>query len=354
MQRQSLLQKQHVSPYHLTTAKFIADTTQYMRLKYPLTCLPNDATTFDITDETHRFRTFNSNWNPTSFDTQDLANEGFFSLATTSHNIQCFSCGIILTKFPPHVSSFAIHLLASPECHHLRLQDPTNKSITHTASIDDNSQQNEDITNIANTDPEQLIKETGLTKITTLVGKYYKCSSCHGTHARWTQGEHPWKTHARHFPYCSNIISQKNKFFVKHILNKTSSMTFQMTTYYCFIKQQIRIFETTTLNSELTSLINHGSALQLLHNLNTQQDIVSKLTQYYSVEVESTIQTIDEQTIKSLQKVIDCIICMKNQRNTLLMPCRHFIACTECINKCEKKCPVCRQHINHTIVVFSS
>jgi len=131
-------------------------------------------------------------------------------------------------------------------------------------------------------------------------------------------------------------------------------MTFQMTTYYRFIKQQIRIFEPTTLKSELTSLINHGSSLQLLQNLNTQQDIVSKLIQYYSMKVESPTQTIDEQIIKSLQKLIDCIICMKNQRNTLLMPCRHFITCTECINKCEERCPVCRQHINHTIVVFPS
>jgi len=125
------LQHQSVSTYHFNTAKQLANTALYMRLNHPHTYQTNDITTFDVTDETHRFRTFNDNWDRTSYDIKDFANEGFFSLHTTNLNIQCFSCGVIITKFPPYVSSFVIHLLASPDCKHLLLHDTTNKAIQY-------------------------------------------------------------------------------------------------------------------------------------------------------------------------------------------------------------------------------
>jgi len=74
--RRLQLSTQKVSQYHLHTARVIAETITYMKLKQPHTPQPNDASTFDLTDERHRLGTFNKNWN------QDLANEGFFSLST--------------------------------------------------------------------------------------------------------------------------------------------------------------------------------------------------------------------------------------------------------------------------------
>jgi len=121
--RRQILSTQKVSQYHLHTARIIADTAMYTRVKHPHTPQPNDANTFDLTDEQHRLRTFNANWNQTLYDIKDLANEGFFSLSTTNNNIQCFSCGTILSKFPSNTSSFIIHLLASPNCKHLIQSD---------------------------------------------------------------------------------------------------------------------------------------------------------------------------------------------------------------------------------------
>jgi len=100
----------------------------YMRLQQPHTLHPNDASTFDLTDEQHRLHTFNANWNQALYDIQDFANEGFFSLSTSDNNLQCFSCGIILTKFHSNTSNFIIHLLASPTCKHLTRSDETNKT----------------------------------------------------------------------------------------------------------------------------------------------------------------------------------------------------------------------------------
>jgi len=52
-----------ISRYHLHTARITAATAIYLRFKQPHTPQLNDASTFDLTDEQHRFRTFNAKWN---------------------------------------------------------------------------------------------------------------------------------------------------------------------------------------------------------------------------------------------------------------------------------------------------
>jgi len=104
-----------ISQYHLHRGCITAETTKYLRLKQPHTPQLNDASTFDLTDEQRRLRTFNANWNQALYDPKDLVNEGLFSLSTTYNNIQRFFCGIILTKFLSNTSSFIIHLLAFPK-----------------------------------------------------------------------------------------------------------------------------------------------------------------------------------------------------------------------------------------------
>jgi len=172
--RQQLLQKQNVSKYHNNAAQCISQTTSYMQLEYPYTHPVNDVTKFDMTDESHRTRTYHANWDRTLFDIHDFANEGFFSLSHTSLDIQCFSCGLILTRFPSNVSIFVIHFIASPHCLQLYDSDPVNKpilspqpQITTLRLNDDNFSTN--------------AKTAGFIHIKNPQDDYYKCPSCHGT-----------------------------------------------------------------------------------------------------------------------------------------------------------------------------
>jgi len=52
----------------------------------------------------------------------------------------------------------------------------------------------------------------------------------------------------------------------------------------------------------------------------------------------------------------ECIICMTEPRDTVVLPCRHICFCTHCANimrtQCEK-CPICRQKVN-SLLHFSS
>ena len=173
-----------ISRYHLHTACITAETAIYLRLKQPHTPPLNDASTFDSTDEQHRLRTFNANWNQALYDPKDLANEGFFSLSTTYNNIQCFSGGNVLTKFPSNTFSFIIHFLASPNCKHLHQSDETNKTdgtyrFTQLHKIGNSKDLQE---NTPEAHMNHLIKVTGFTSMASLHEIYYKCFSCYGIH----------------------------------------------------------------------------------------------------------------------------------------------------------------------------
>ena len=43
-----------------------------------------------------------------------------------------------------------------------------------------------------------------------------------------------------------------------------------------------------------------------------------------------------------------CVICLVNDRNTTVLPCRHMCMCNECAQELRKqtsRCPICRNHV---------
>ncbi len=54
--------------------------------------------------------------------------------------------------------------------------------------------------------------------------------------------------------------------------------------------------------------------------------------------------------------LVQCQICYEGTRDTLLMPCMHFLYCQDCVRKClragkPKHCPACRTPVSGQIVV---
>ena len=252
------------------------------------------------------------------------------------------------------MSSFVIHLLASPDCKHLLSNDTTNKTDTEPHSLHPQPTLHGSEPVHSQSPPETGPLHPGFIKINTPLGPYYKCPTCLGTQSYCQNESSVWQTHAQNFPHCNRLISSKTKFFVKQVLSKTTQSTIHPNTYYRYIKNQIRIFNLELLQTELTRLLNAGSTFQLLQHLETYQDIFTKLLQIYSVKTQTSPSPSEEQLIHELQKQLDCVICRDQPRQIVTMPCRHFITCIACITKCENKCPICRTPISHTISVLSS
>jgi len=167
----------------------------------------------NITDYAHLKA---KNWDQSLYDVTDLAKNRFFSLSKTSTHIQCFSCGIIITKFLPNVPIFLFHWLASPDCKHLQLGDEFNAPVTQSYSKTSHAETT--YNNIRDvpltTHTELLMKEAGFTRISTLRIPLYICPSCHGQFEACTKPVNPWKLHAQHFPHCPHVIKFKSPSFI--------------------------------------------------------------------------------------------------------------------------------------------
>ncbi|XP_038059757.1 baculoviral IAP repeat-containing protein 7-like isoform X2 [Patiria miniata] len=64
-------------------------------------------------------------------------------------------------------------------------------------------------------------------------------------------------------------------------------------------------------------------------------------------------QSESERQIERLRDENMCKVCMDNDANTVLMPCRHLLMCDMCANTL-RLCPICRQTITNTIKVSKS
>ena len=57
------------------------------------------------------------------------------------------------------------------------------------------------------------------------------------------------------------------------------------------------------------------------------------------------IQTLQQQ-VDEFEVLLKCGICMDNNRDTVIMPCMHFMFCHGCLTKAPKTCPACRGPIS--------
>ena len=345
--RQELLAAQNVSTYHYKTAQCISQMATYMQLEYPFTNQNNEVTNFDMTDESHRIRTYNANWDRTLFDIHDFANEGFFSLSQNSLEIQCFSCGLTLTRFPSNVSIFAIHFLKSPQCAHLYEKDPANKPILPLKTLTLPLQPNDD-------NHLTTFKTAGFIYIKNLQEEYYKCPSCFGIIQNLRSNDDPWQTHAKSFPFCPYIIKTKSKQFVKYLFKQDESHQTYSTMYSRNLQKQIRTLDpeliTTTIHHKLTT----KSTFELLKHLQTQHEQLLKILQYYSITKTKPITNENDAELNALNRQLNCIICMDNPRNAVLLPCMHYIACHNCLSKTKNNCPLCRTTVSSILTILPS
>ena len=51
----------------------------------------------------------------------------------------------------------------------------------------------------------------------------------------------------------------------------------------------------------------------------------------------------------------ECVICMTDDKNTMMLPCRHLIVCSRCsgeVTARNKKCPICRLGMRNMAIIL--
>ena len=83
---------------------------------------------------------------------------------------------------------------------------------------------------------------------------------------------------------------------------------------------------------------------ELVHSLMSGSDVAD-----HDGMLQATTALLDElQTEKSQNR---CSVCMDQEIDCVLMPCRHRAMCQGCSNMCQR-CPLCRASITERLKVF--
>ena len=81
-------------------------------------------------------------------------------------------------------------------------------------------------------------------------------------------------------------------------------------------------------------------------------DKLHKVLETETLELKSKIQELKLELEREKDKRL-CVICTDNNKSILLMPCKHFCLCKECLSHINSsECPLCREPIESAIDVY--
>ncbi|CAA0825599.1 Transmembrane Fragile-X-F-associated protein [Striga hermonthica] len=82
-------------------------------------------------------------------------------------------------------------------------------------------------------------------------------------------------------------------------------------------------------------------------------ELVKEIWRLQSALVSQTeITNISQEEFERLQnEKILCRVCFDEHINVVLLPCRHYVLCSSCCEKC-KRCPICRVYVEERLLVY--
>ncbi|XP_069080411.1 baculoviral IAP repeat-containing protein 1-like isoform X1 [Pleurodeles waltl] len=164
-------------------------------------------------------------WSP-----QEMASAGFSSTGL-NNSIQCFCCGLVLCVQRICSTPLSIHKKIHPACDFIQGKEVGNipKYEVHVQIMEDNEPEGKHIYTAvkqrldsfknwpfyAKTDPETLARAgfffTGQKDTV-------QCFSCKGCLGNWEESDDPWKEHAKWFPECVFLRSEKTESDIKQYI----------------------------------------------------------------------------------------------------------------------------------------
>lgn len=157
-----------------------------------------------------------------------------------------------------------------------------------------------------------------------------RCFYCGGGLKSWEAEDNPWIEHARWFPSCPFILTNKGQDFVDAVesLARTNNNIFMLDV------------DTEMQRITSTSLSQPPQVMEEAMDMQTPQPIED------SNFVSEAERLMDENL--SLRQPELCKICMDAEVSIVYVPCGHLVTCGTCAPTV-KSCPVCRENIGGQI-----
>ncbi|KAJ8026828.1 Baculoviral IAP repeat-containing protein 7-B [Holothuria leucospilota] len=145
------------------------------------------------------------------------------------------------------------------------------------------------------------------------------CFQCGGKLLDWEKGDNPWDEHARHYPKCQWLLKQKGMKFINSIQKKYDTSGNPKEPRFPEEDENLpRRVTNLTLADKTKPVVGKTSLL----------DEITKLKE------------------RSL-----CKICLDDDVELLILPCKHLVVCAECGERIES-CPICRSYAEEKVRVF--
>ncbi|CAL8332304.1 unnamed protein product [Gadus morhua 'NCC'] len=184
------------------------------------------------------------------------------------------------------------------------------------------------------------------------------CFQCGGGVKNWLPDEEPWMEHAKHYPGCLFLLSEKGQDFVNQVQLQEPRRNGAASSQNGFSRQQNDV-----LKSEMAA-----AALAIgLDPVTVERTIRDKLcrtgSDYPSVEAliqdclnnPATRSTSEEEDpsdiLHRLQREKQCKICMDRDICMVFIPCGHLVSCSEC-SQSLGKCPICCASITQKVKTY--
>ncbi|XP_066570775.1 E3 ubiquitin-protein ligase XIAP isoform X2 [Amia ocellicauda] len=281
--------------YRLRTGE-VVDNTAYPR--HPRMCR-----------EDERLKTFATWPSGIRIRPRDLAQAGLFYLGT-GDRVQCFCCGGVLGGWDPEDEAWKEHERHFPNCFFI-LGHEVNNVPSEPAPENPRSPAAAMELYEERLRSYQGLKHPIAPERLAQAGFYYRgvedrvtCFNCNGGLKDWQPDEDPWEEHAKYYPGCSFLLSEKGQEFVNSV--------------------QLR-----DARGQLAAdSFENGPSRQ-----ERDEDPLEKL--------------------RKLQREKQCKICMDRDIAVVFIPCGHLVTCKRC-SESVSKCPICCAQILQKVKTYIS
>ena len=90
----------------------------------------------------------------------------------------------------------------------------------------------------------------------------------------------------------------------------------------------------------------------LVTQVHSRYSLQEKWQKQHLVQVKQEL-SVAEQEREAAQSRLQCAVCVEAERNTVLLPCSHVVACAGCATRLTQ-CPVCRATIHSRVMARMS
>ncbi|XP_059202015.1 E3 ubiquitin-protein ligase XIAP [Centropristis striata] len=326
--------------------------------------------------EEARLQTFSS-WPSTApVRPRDLAQAGLYYLGE-SDRVQCFCCGGMLGGWEAGDTGWGEHTKHFPYCFFILGHDVgnvpfqggteeegfgsrqhANTPYVHMGSLEERLGS---FAGVQHQIDHERLARAGF--YSSGQGDRVVCFRCGGGLKGWQPEEDPWEEHAKHYPGCSFLLTEKGQEFVNNIQLQDPRRNGAASSHQngfsghgnevlqCAMAQQaigMGLEPSVVEKTILEKISRTGSDYSSLEAL--MEDCLNRTPE--SANAQS--QEKDEDPLEKLRKLQmerTCKICMDRDICMVFIPCGHLVSCKQC-SESLIKCPICCGAITQKIKTY--